>query len=152
MGHITLHFLITHNAHTVYIYICVCGCVCACVIGSLDSTEQTYSTKAQAGRSPPQETPPSSTQRLTGRFVWHIPAADPPRRSFGVGLKFCLCFSVRAAYESLRRNFIHCESSVTKTDSLNNSQSRPLKAEMNQNVLLKSWLILAVGLFFRFFI
>ncbi|XP_056870538.1 pyridoxal-dependent decarboxylase domain-containing protein 1 isoform X3 [Takifugu flavidus] len=40
------------------------------VAGSLDSTELTYSTKAQAGRPLPQEMPTSSTKRLSGQRLF----------------------------------------------------------------------------------
>lgn len=36
-------------------------------VGSLDSTEVTYSTKAQTGRPSLQDTPSSSSKRLPGR-------------------------------------------------------------------------------------
>uniref|UniRef100_H2U5R7 Pyridoxal-dependent decarboxylase domain-containing protein 1 n=1 Tax=Takifugu rubripes TaxID=31033 RepID=H2U5R7_TAKRU len=57
------------------------------VAGSLDSTELTYSTKAQAGRPLPQEMPTSSTKRLSGRLVWQVhPVLLIPQRSVGVCL------------------------------------------------------------------
>ncbi|KAM9746443.1 pyridoxal-dependent decarboxylase domain-containing protein 1 isoform 2-T4 [Menidia menidia] len=44
--------------------------------GSLDSTEVTYSTKAQAGRPSLQETPPSSSKRLPGQRLFRRPGAS----------------------------------------------------------------------------
>lgn len=42
------------------------------LIASLDSTELTYSTKAQAGRQPQQDTPSSSAKRLSGMNSVHF--------------------------------------------------------------------------------
>lgn len=43
--------------------------------GSLDSTELTYTTKAQAGGTPSQETPTPSKKRLSGRLVFCLRTA-----------------------------------------------------------------------------
>lgn len=121
MGHISQPFFITHNAKS---------CVFACVIGSLDSTELIYTTKAQAGRPLPQGSPPSSTKRLSGRFVWHVHAADALKVSWCPSKALFMLLRLRSL-RGLHRNCIPCESSVTcKTDSTRNSQDRPLKAEI----------------------
>ncbi|KAM4531643.1 pyridoxal-dependent decarboxylase domain-containing protein 1 isoform 2-T2 [Odontesthes bonariensis] len=44
--------------------------------GSLDSSEVTYSTKAQAGRPSLQDTPPSSSKRLLGQRLFRRPGAS----------------------------------------------------------------------------